>query len=328
MSEQLAVVTGACGFIGSHLAEDLARRGTRVRALVMYDPRGGQGWLDAADPALRSAMEIVAGDVRDAEQMRRLVAPGSVVYHLAALIGIPYSYHAPRSYVQTNIEGTLNILEAARAAGAGRVLVTSTSEVYGTALRVPIDEDHPLQAQSPYSASKIAAEKLAESYVKAFELPVTVVRPFNTFGPRQSARAVIPTILMQLLARCPELELGDVTPTRDFNFVADTVEGLIRLAECPAAAGQVVNIGTGVDVSVGQVAELAQQAVGYRAPIKAAAGRVRPAASEVRRLVADNTRLKQLTGWAPPVRLEEGLRLTAAWLQKELPRYDTKRYYV
>ncbi|HBA84124.1 MAG TPA: NAD-dependent dehydratase [Verrucomicrobia bacterium] len=322
-----AVVTGACGFIGSHLAEALVRRGAHATALVFYNAAGSNGWMDAVPPDVRKDIELVAGDIRDADFMRRLIGPGDTVFHLAALIGIPYSYTSPRSYVDTNITGTLNILEAARQAGA-RVINTSTSEVYGTALHVPIDEAHPLQAQSPYSATKIAAEKLAESYFKSFELPVTTVRPFNTFGPRQSPRAVIPTILLQLIAGQDEISLGDPGTTRDFNFVADTVEGLIRVAECDRTVGVTVNIGTGSDISVEQVVALAGKLLGRQPTIRMDARRLRPAASEVRRLQAGNELLKSLIGWTPPARVEEGLRITADWLQKEAGRYDSARYYI
>jgi NAD dependent epimerase/dehydratase len=322
------VVTGACGFIGSHLAEELVRRGASVKALALYDARGSRGWLDSIDPELANEMQIISGDIRDAEQMRRLIQPGDTVFHLAALIGIPYSYIAPRSYVQTNIEGTLNILEAAKDAGDARVLNMSTSEVYGSALRVPIDEDHPLQGQSPYSASKIGAEKMTESYIKSFELPATIVRAFNTFGPRQSPRAVIATILMQLMSGKTQLLLGNLETTRDFNYVADTVEGLIRLAECDAAIGQTVNIGTGHEISILELAQTACRVTGQPAEILEMQDRIRPAASEVQRLCADNRRLRELTGWAPPARLEHGLRETAQWMKKEISRYEPERYYV
>jgi nucleoside-diphosphate-sugar epimerase len=260
--------------------------------------------------------------------MMDLVQPGDVVFHLAALIGIPYSYAAPRSYVETNINGTMNLLEAARRREAARLLVVSTSEVYGTAQFVPITEEHPLQGQSPYSASKIGAEKLAESYAKSFELPVTVVRPFNTFGPRQSPRAVIATILMQLMHGVKELMLGDPSTTRDFNYVADTAEGMIRLAACPDACGRAVNIGTGTEVSIQQVVEQAQAVTGCSVAIRQDPARIRPVASEVRRLCADNQLLKELTGWTPPSRLEEGLRYTAEWMKEQAGRYDPQRYYI
>ncbi len=328
MNGRTTVVTGACGFIGSHLAEELVCRGAHVKALALYDARGSRGWLDHIDPDKARGMEIVSGDIRDAEQMRRLIGKEDVVFHLAALIGIPYSYAAPRSYVQTNIEGTLNVLEAAREAGAARVINMSTSEVYGSALRVPIDEEHPLQGQSPYSASKIGAEKMTESYVKAFGVPAVTVRAFNTFGPRQSPRAVIPTILMQLLSGAAEIQLGNLHSTRDFNYVADTVEGLIRLAACEAAIGQTVNIGTGAEISIGALADAAQRATGRTAVILEKQERMRPERSEVQRLCADSSLLASLTGWKPPARLEEGLRITAEWMERELNRYEPQRYYV
>lgn len=325
---QSVVVTGACGFIGSHLVEALVRRGARVKALTFYNARGSNGWMDDVAGEVRKETQIVAGDIRDAGMMRNLIAKDDTVFHLAALIGIPYSYQAPASYVETNVAGTLNILEACRGNGAARLLVTSTSEVYGTALRVPIDEGHPLQAQSPYSATKIAAEKLAESYHKSFETPLVIVRPFNTFGPRQSARAVIPTILMQLLQGRQELRLGDTATSRDFNYVTDTVEGMIRLAECDAAVGRTVNIGTGRDFTIADVAAMAQNIAGIKVIIRQESNRTRPAASEVRRLCCDSSLLKSLTGWAPPVRVEEGLKLMADWMKKEMEFYDPQRYYV
>lgn len=325
---QQVLVTGADGFIGSHLTEALAQRGARVTALALYDPRGRRGWLDELPAELADTVEIRSGDVRDTDMIRRLVRPADTVFHLAALIGIPYSYHAPRSYMQTNAMGTLNVLEGAREGRAGCVLVVSTSEVYGTAVRVPIDETHPLQAQSPYAASKIAAEKTAESFYRAFDTPVVVVRPFNTYGPRQSARAVIPTVLMQLLAGAETLALGDTAPTRDFNYVDDTVTGMIRLAECEAAIGRTVNIGTGTEISIGEMAEAAQQALGRTARVTVDQARMRPAASEVRRLCADNALLKQLTGWQPDTPLEHGLARMAEWMATRRPDYDAARYYV
>ncbi len=320
------VVTGGCGFIGSHLVERLVARGAEVTALAFYDPRGSNGWLDDLEPDVASQVRIVSGDIRDADQMRRLVPPGATVFHLAALIGIPYSYEAPRSYVDTNVVGTLNLLEASRE--ARRLLVVSTSEVYGSALRVPIDEDHPLQGQSPYSASKIGAEKLAESYYRSFGVPVTVVRPFNTYGPRQSARAVIPTVLMQAAAGRDTIALGDPTTTRDFNFVADTAEAMIRLTECQAAEGMVVNSGTGREVTIGQIVEYAGQLVGRQVRIAREPRRLRPSKSEVRRLCADNYRLRNLTGWIPETELSEGLSQTFAWFKDNISSLDVDRYYL
>ncbi len=323
-----ALVTGACGFIGSRLVENLVARGAKVTALAMYDARGSRGWLDDLPNEIIANLEIVSGDVRDAEQMRRIAPADGFIFHLAALIGIPYSYNAPRSYVETNITGTLNMLEAARAVAARRILVISTSEVYGTALYVPIDEKHPLQGQSPYSASKIGAEKMAESYAKSFELPAVVVRPFNTYGPRQSLRAVIPTIILQLLRGCKTLNLGDPETRRDFTFVNDTAEGMVRLAESQEAIGKVVNIGTGHDVSIREVAEMAQALTGHNAPITSKAERMRPAASEVRRLQASHERLLELTGWSPKTTLSQGLAATIEWLSKRTEQYDPNRYYV
>ena len=325
---QTAVVTGACGFIGSHLVEELARRGAHVKALAFYNPRGSLGWIEDLDDDLRERIDVVSGDVRDGDQMRTLVENGSTVFHLAALIGIPYSYVSPRSYVDTNVTGTLNLLEAARANGVRRLLVTSTSEVYGTALQVPIPESHPLQGQSPYSASKIGADKLAESYALSFEMPVTTMRPFNTFGPRQSARAVIPTIVMQLLNGATELKLGDPTTTRDFCYVKDTVEGMIRLAESEFTIGRTVNIGTGVDISIEETAKLAMTVTGQAAEIVSDAQRIRPANSEVRRLQADASLLEELTGWKPPMRVEYGIGQVAEWMKSRMGEYDADRYYI
>ncbi len=323
-----AVVTGACGFIGSHLAEALARAGARVRALTLYHARGSRGWLDETPAELSDHIECIAGDIRDAEQMRRLLDGCDMVFHLAALIGIPYSYDAPRSYVETNITGTLNILEAARFYGTPHVLVTSTSEVYGSALRIPIDEEHPLQGQSPYAATKIAAEKLTESYVRSFDLPAIVVRPFNTFGPRQSARAVIPTILMQLLSGADRIVLGNLETTRDFMYVADTVEGFMRLAQCDGALGQVVNIGTGREIAIGKLVETACTVLDCQAEVRGDSARIRPGASEVMRLCANAGRLHALTDWRPPARLEHGLRKTADWMRQRMEHFEPKRYYV
>lgn len=325
---QKVFVTGGCGFIGSHLVEALVRRGAQVQALALYNPAGSYGWLGDLAADVKDSVEIISGDVRDGDHMRRLVSPGSVVFHLAALIGIPYSYVSPRSYHDTNITGTLNLLEAAREKEARRLLITSTSEVYGTARSVPISEAHPLQGQSPYAASKIAADKLAESYALSFNLPVTTMRPFNTFGPRQSPRAVIPTITLQLLNGARELKLGDPTTTRDFTLVHDTVEGMIRLAECDRAAGQTVNIGTGVDVSIEETARLLMKITGREAAIVCDTQRIRPAHSEVRRLQADASLLETLTGWKPPARLEEGLARVAEWMTEQTKNYDAQRYYI
>jgi NAD dependent epimerase/dehydratase len=324
---QAVLVTGACGFIGSHLVEALVRRGANVRGLALYNPRGTYGWMEELAPEIKSSVEMVLGDVRDGDAMRRFMEPEAYVFHLAALIGIPYSYQSPRSYVDTNLVGTLNMLEAARDLGVKRLLITSTSEVYGTALTVPIDENHPLQGQSPYSASKIGADKLAESYHLSFGVPVTTMRPFNTFGPRQSARAVIPTIVMQLLNGGEQLRLGDPTTTRDFTFVEDTAEGMIRLAESDMTIGRAVNIGTGRDISIAETAALAMKVTGRQAEIVADVQRLRPENSEVRRLQADASLMKALTGWVPPWRVEEGIEKVAEWMKPRLALYESDRYY-
>lgn len=326
--KQKVLITGACGFIGSHLVEALTEKGARPDSLVIYNARGSNGVLDMLPQSTLKKTRIISGDIRDAELMNSIIRKDSVIFHLAALIGIPYSYDAPRSYVDTNIIGTMNIMNAARLKKAKRVVVVSTSEVYGTALRVPIDEEHPLQGQSPYSASKIAAEKLAQSYYCSFGLPVNIVRPFNTYGPRQSARAVIPTIISQVLAGREELSLGDPTTTRDFCFVRDTVEGLIRIAESAKTVGKTVNIGTGSDISIKDTALLIGKIAGRRLTITRDKNRIRPAKSEVRRLCAANSYLKELTGWVPGTSLEEGLRMTYEWFRSSKPEFDAERYYV
>jgi len=322
------LVTGAGGFIGSHLVEELVRRGAKVRAMLHYDSRPQRGNLELADPALVGGMNILAGDVADPHFVLRAVEGCNAVFHLAALIGIPYSYVAPSAYVQTNIVGTLNVLEACRLHRTPRLVHTSTSECYGTARYTPIDEEHPLQGQSPYSASKIAADKLAESFFLSFQTPVAVLRPFNTYGPRQSARAVLPTILAQLLAGRDELRLGDATPVRDLNFVDDTVSAFLALAESDASLGQVVNAGTGRGVTIGQLAELAMQITGRQVPIRTDDRRQRPARSEVWKLLASNEKAKQLTGWTPKVTLEAGIERTARFIQDHLHQYRPDEYVV
>lgn len=308
------LVTGGMGFIGSHLVERLVQDGARVKVLGRYNSHGSLGWLDHS-PA-RGHFEPILGDVRDADLVRSCCQGVEVVFHLAALIGIPYSYLAPSSYVETNIQGTLNILQAARACDVGRLVHTSTSEVYGTALRVPIDEDHPLQGQSPYSASKIAADKLAESFHLSFNLPVVTARPFNTFGPRQSTRAVIPTIISQALAG-DSVRLGSLSPTRDFNFVENTVEGFLALATAPEVVGKTYNLGTGKEISVGDLAALIFRLVGRELPVETEAARRRPEKSEVERLLADSTRARQDLGWSPRIGLEEGLQRTIEWMRQQ-----------
>lgn len=319
------LVTGAGGFIGSHLTEQLVRSGARVRAFVQYNGRGDDGWLTTS--SMRDDMEIVAGDVRDRDSVASAMQGVSVVFHLAALIAIPYSYQCPQSYVDTNIAGTLNVLLAARELGTAKLVHTSTSEVYGTARYVPIDENHPLQGQSPYSASKIGADKLAEAFHLSFGVPVVTVRPFNTFGPRQSARAVIPTIVTQAL-RSNRIKLGHLEPTRDFNYVSNTVDGFVRAAEVPAAVGQVVNLGSGAEISIGDLARLIGALTGAQFDIEAEPARLRPPASEVDRLLADTTRAAQLLGWQPAVSLRDGLVKTISWLREHSDRYQPEQYAV
>ena len=320
---QHVLVTGAGGFVGSHLAEALVERGARVRAMVHYNALGSAGWLDASTQ--RDRIELVAGDVRDRDDLRRVMSDVEVVFHLAALIAIPYSYQAPESYVRTNALGTLNVLQLARELGTRRIVHTSTSETYGSARRVPIDEQHPLQAQSPYAASKIAADKIAESFALSFDVPVATVRPFNTYGPRQSARAVIPTIITQaLLGR--EIRLGSLEPRRDFSYVADTVEGFILAAEAPGAIGEVYNIGSGRDVSIGEAARLVLELTARELPIVADPQRVRPEASEVDRLCADAGKAQRELGWSPKVDLADGLKRTIDWIEQNLDRYRPDIY--
>lgn len=309
------VITGADGFIGSHLAEALARAGAEVTALALYDAFGAAGWLDTLEPELRDGMRIERGDVRDAGYMRRLVAGHEVVFHLAALIAIPHSYVAAQSYVDTNVTGTLNLLEAARDAGVARVVHTSTSEVYGTALREPIDETHPLQGQSPYSASKIGADMMAEAYARSFGLPVVTLRPFNTYGPRQSERAVIPTVIRQALdPACEAIRLGDLTPRRDFTYVADTVAAFAAAGTAEAIEyGTPYNGGTGTAVTVGEMVETVREITGVNKPVESETARMRPEHSEVRALLADHSRLTAATGWVPRVGLRDGLARTVEW---------------
>jgi len=310
MAEKV-LVTGADGFIGSHLTEMLVTRGYLVRALSQYNSFNYWGWLEHV--GCRDNIEIVAGDVRDPNYCRHITQGIDTVFHLAALIAIPYSYVAPDSYVDTNISGTLNICQAARDNGVKRFIHTSTSEVYGTAQYVPIDENHPLQPQSPYSATKIAADAIAMSFFNAFELPVTVVRPFNTYGPRQSARAVIPAIITQIASGKRTIKLGDVSPTRDFNYVEDTCRGLIALAECEAAIGQIVNVGSNYEISVGDTLNLVRDLMKSDVEFVVDNKRVRPRNSEVFRLWCDNTRIERLTGFKPKVSIRDGLKMTIDW---------------
>lgn len=324
MEGKRVAVTGAGGFIGSHLAERLVELGAHVRAFTHYNAFGARGWLDRSDKA--DAMEFVAGDLADAGSVAQLVEGCDVVFHLGALIAIPYSYVAPISYVRTNIEGTINVLNAARATGA-KVIHTSTSEVYGTARTVPISEEHPLQGQSPYSATKIGADKLAESYYASFGLPVVTVRPFNTFGPRQSARAVIPTIISQAAAS-GRVKLGALSPTRDLNYVANTVEGFVAAAQSEAALGETINLGSGREISIGDLAALIGERMGVALEIESDEQRLRPDKSEVFRLLADNAKAERLLGWRPAVTLEEGLDRTIEWVRGNLDAFRVGEYTV
>jgi dTDP-glucose 4,6-dehydratase len=324
-SNKQVLVTGAGGFIGSHLVEELVARGARTRALVHYNCNSSWGWLDTSP--VKNDIEVVLGDVRDADSLSRAFENVNVVFHLAALIAIPYSYQAPLSYVRTNVEGTLNILQAAARAGTELVVHTSTSEVYGTARIVPISEDHPLQGQSPYSASKIGADKIAESFHLSFGLPIVTVRPFNTYGPRQSARAVIPTIITQALSG-EEIRLGNLEPTRDLNYVIDTVKGFVRAAESPEAIGNVVNLGTGSEISIGNLAGLILKILGKDMPIISESKRSRPENSEVDRLLADNKKASQLLGWSPQYSIEDGLKSTIEWIEKNNERFRRGTYVI
>jgi NAD dependent epimerase/dehydratase len=326
------LVTGADGFIGSHLTERLVARGCDVRAFVQYNSFGSWGWLDEAPAAVRKDLNVFAGDVRDPHGVRTAMTGCDVVLHLAALIAIPYSYDSPQAYVETNVLGTLNIVQAARDLGVERVVHTSTSEVYGTARFVPITEDHPLQGQSPYSATKIGADQIALSFHAAFGTPVTVIRPFNTYGPRQSARAVIPTVISQVAAGARDIRLGALHPTRDFTFVSDTARAFEALAECDAALGQVINAGSGFEISIGDTARAIIDLMGRDVEIVTDDQRLRPEGSEVERLWADSQRMRSLTGWTPAYGggdgFRRGLQETIGWFTDpaNLARYKTDRY--
>jgi dTDP-glucose 4,6-dehydratase len=317
------LVTGAGGFIGSHLAERLVELGANVRALVHYNALGTWGWLDSSP--VKDEIEVVTGNICDRDSVCETMQNTEIVFHLAALIAIPYSYHAPASYVRTNIEGTLNVLQAVRELNVERVVHTSTSEVYGTARYVPIDEKHPLQGQSPYSASKIGADKMAEAFHLSFGVPVVTIRPFNTFGPRQSARAVIPAIITQVLTG-DSIHLGNLHPTRDLNYVANTVEGFVRAASAPEAVGQTINLGYGKEISIGDLAQLIASLIGRTITIESDSQRVRPDGSEVDRLLADNTLARNVLGWEPQVSLEDGLLRTIEWVREHLDQYRSHAY--
>ena len=319
------LVTGAGGFIGSHLAEELVRRGADVRALVRYSSSGVWGWLE--DSELARDMEVMLGDIRDPETLRPALEGVDTVFHLAALIAIPYSYVTQLAYVRTNVEGTVNVLEAARAAGVRRFVHTSTSEVYGTARSVPIAESHPLQGQSPYSASKIGADKLAESFHAAFELPVVILRPFNTYGPRQSTRAVIPTIITQALAGRP-VHLGALTPTRDLTLVTDTARGFVCAGEADDAVGRTINLGAGEEISIGDLAQHIGALLGEQLEVTHDAQRDRPPGSEVDRLLSDNSQARAVLGWEPQHSLDQGLGITIEWFRAHQDRYRPDVYRV
>lgn len=325
-NEMKILVTGADGFIGSHLVEELVIRGYQVKAFVYYNSFNTWGWLDTMPTEIMKNVEVFQGDVRDPNGVDEAAKGVDAIFHLAALIAIPFSYHSPDTYVDTNIKGTLNVLQTAKKYNIDRVLVTSTSEVYGTAQYVPIDEKHPFQGQSPYSATKIGADRLAESFYRSFQVPVTIVRPFNTYGPRQSARAVIPTIITQLLAEKTEIKLGSLTPTRDFNYVKDTVNGFISIYESEKTIGEEINIATQKEISIGQLAEELIRQINPAARIICDEERLRPEKSEVNRLLGCNEKIMRLTEWKPQYSLEEGLRITIDFLKENLNRYKADIY--
>lgn len=322
------LVTGADGFIGSHLVEELVKKGYQVKAFVLYNSFNTWGWLDTLDKSVMDHVEIFQGDIRDPHGVKIAMQGVDAVFHLAALIAIPFSYHSPDAYVDTNIKGTLNVLQAARELGNIRTLVTSTSEVYGTAQYVPIDEKHPFQGQSPYSATKIGADRLAESFYRSFDLPVTIVRPFNTYGPRQSARAVIPTIITQLLAGKTVIKLGSLTPTRDFNYVKDTAHGFIEIYESDKTIGEEINIATQKEISIGELAHEMIRQINSQAIILCEEQRLRPKKSEVNRLLGCNEKIKRLTKWHPQYSLEEGLGQTIQWIEGNMQYYKTDIYNI
>jgi dTDP-glucose 4,6-dehydratase len=322
------MVTGADGFIGSHLTQQLIREGYDVTAFCLYNSFGQWGWLDTLSKEEKASMNVVLGDVRDPNGVRVAMKGQDTVFHLAALIAIPFSYHSPDTYVDTNVKGTLNILQAARDLDTRRVLVTSTSEVYGTAQYVPIDEKHPYQGQSPYSATKIGADRIAESFYRSFETPVTIVRPFNTYGPRQSARAVIPTIMTQLLSGQEEIKLGSLTPTRDFNYVKDTANGFVTIAKHDNTIGRELNIATEQEISIGDLANELIRQINPNARVICEEQRLRPEKSEVNRLLGTAKELNKLTGWKPNYTFEQGIAETIEWMRNNLDRYKPEIYNV
>ncbi len=322
------LLNGSEGFIGSHLAEELIKQGFEVKAFVLYNSFNTWGWLDGLPKDVMDHVEVFTGDIRDPHGVRTAMEGCDAVFHLAALIAIPFSYHSPDAYVDTNIKGTLNVLQAARDLGVERVLITSTSEVYGTAKYVPIDEKHPFQGQSPYSATKIGADRLAESFYRSFELPVTIVRPFNTFGPRQSARAVIPTIITQLLSGKEEIKLGSLTPTRDFNYVKDTANGFIEIYKSDKTIGEEINIATQKEISIGDLANEIINQINPKAMIICDEERLRPEKSEVNRLLGSNEKIKKLTAWEPKYSFEDGIAETIEWMRCNLDKYKADIYNI
>lgn len=320
------LVTGAGGFIGSHLTEKLSASGYAVKAFIHYNSRNSWGWLDSSK--CRDDIEIISGDIRDADILRQAMRGVEIVFHLAALIGIPYSYHSPEAYVETNIKGSLNVLQAAKDSGVKKVVLTSTSEIYGTARSVSITEAHPIDPQSPYAATKAAADLLAKSFYRSFNLPVAIVRPFNTYGPRQSARAVIPTIITQILSGKSHIKLGALTPSRDLIYVEDTVDGFIRAGESPRAIGEIINLGSNSEISVGDLARLIAKYLDKEIKIEFEEKRKRPEKSEVERLMADNSKAKRILGWEPKYSLEKGLKKTIAWFKENNGVYKSDIYNI
>ena len=322
------LITGADGFIGSHLTEELVKKGHKVKAFAYYNSFNSWGWLDTLPKEIMNEVEVFTGDIRDPNGVRESMRGMDEVFHLAALIAIPFSYHSPDTYVDTNIKGTLNVLQAARDLEISRLLITSTSEVYGTAQYVPIDENHPFQGQSPYSATKIGADRLAESFYRSFNMPITIVRPFNTYGPRQSARAVIPTIITQLLAGKEEIELGSLSPTRDFNYVKDTANGFIEIAKSNNTIGEEINIATQQEISIGQLAEELIRQINPKAKIVCDEQRLRPEKSEVNRLLGSNEKIMRLTNWKPNYTFEQGIAETIEFFKRNLDQYKTNIYNI
>lgn len=322
------LITGADGFIGSHLTEFLVKEKANITALSQYNSFNNWGWLE--DVNCKKDIEIVCGDIRDSHFIKKITKNVDIIFHMAALIAIPYSYIAPDSYIETNIKGTMNICQSALENNVEKTIITSTSEVYGTAQYVPIDEKHPLQPQSPYSATKIGADSIAESFYRSFNLPVTIARPFNTYGPRQSARAVIPTIITQILSGKSQIKLGDLTPTRDFNYVKDTCKGFLQIAKSDKTIGETINIGSGTEISIGETIELIQKILNKQIDVITDNERLRPQNSEVKRLCCDNSKIKNLTGYTPDYTFEQGLKETISWLKipQNLEKYKTEIYNV